>query len=113
MTACCGLDCAACDAFLATQADDDARRAAVAKDWSSRYGVEVKPEHINCDGCRADGRKVHYCANLCEIRKCCLARNLDNCSLCSDYPCQIIKSFFQIAPEMRATLDALRSARKP
>ena len=31
----CGLDCAHCGAFLATQADDDELRAATASEWSA------------------------------------------------------------------------------
>ena len=54
MIACCGLDCFKCEGFLATQADDDSQRAEVAKQWSARYGSDIKPEQINCDGCCSD-----------------------------------------------------------
>ena len=47
MIACCGLDCSQCGAYQATQANDDAKRAAVAGEWSERYNVEVSPDQIN------------------------------------------------------------------
>ena len=52
MLGCCGLKCNECEAFLATQADDDEQRRAVAENWSKTYDADIKPEQINCDGCR-------------------------------------------------------------
>ena len=108
MTAFCGLDCARCEGYLATQADDDGQRAEVAREWSARYGADIKPEHINCDGCRSGGREVYYCADVCEIRKCGVGRGVDNCAGCDEYACEKLEAFFQAAPEARAALDALR-----
>lgn len=108
LIACCGLDCAQCEGYLATQADDNAMRAQTAKDWSVRFNADIKPEHINCDGCRTEGKKSFYCANLCEIRKCAHEKELDNCAACGSYPCPTLAPFFQTAPQARAALDALR-----
>ncbi len=104
----CGLDCAACEGYQATQADDDARRAEVAKQWSARYNADISPEHINCDGCKGDGQKFFYCSDMCEIRKCCLGKGVDNCAGCDKYPCGKLEAFFQLAPQARTALDALR-----
>ncbi|MCD4823661.1 MAG: DUF3795 domain-containing protein [Phycisphaerae bacterium] len=109
MIAYCGLDCAVCEGYLATQADDDAKRAEVAKDWAARYNAPIKPEHINCDGCRADGRKFFYCSNMCELRKCGIAKGMDNCAACDEYPCEKLEAFFQLAPQVRDALEALRN----
>ena len=65
MIACCGLDCSQCGAYQATQANDDTKRAAVAKEWSERYNVDVRPDQITCNGCRSDGQKFYYCSDLC------------------------------------------------
>lgn len=108
MIAFCGLDCAVCEAYLATQADDDALRAKTAGEWSARYNADIKPEQINCDGCRAEGRKFFYCATICELRKCGMEKNMDNCAACDEYPCEKLEAFFGAAPQARTALDALR-----
>jgi hypothetical protein len=109
MIACCGLDCSECEGFLATQADNDSQRAEVAKQWSARYDADIKPEHINCDGCRSDGSKFFYCSDICELRKCCTEKDVANCAACDMYACDQLKNFFEVAPEARTALDALRS----
>ena len=80
----CGLDCETCEAYIATQNDDDALRRKVAKLWSELNGVEITPEMINCDGCRVDGRKTVYCDSLCPIRKCARSKDYSTCGDCSE-----------------------------
>ena len=109
MIACCGLDCSKCEGFLATQADDDSKRAEVAKQWSARYDADIKAEHINCDGCRSDGRKFYYCSDICALRKCCIEKDVSNCAACDMYSCDKLNNFFEVAPEAHTALDALRS----
>ena len=65
-----GLDCHECGAFLATQENDDQKRAKVAQEWFKRFKVEVKPEDINCDGCQSIGGLVFNYCKVREIRKC-------------------------------------------
>ena len=108
MISCCGLDCSKCEGYLATQANDNDRRAVVAKQWSERYNADIKTEHINCDGCRSEGRKFFYCSDICEIRRCCIERKIENCAACDMYACDKLESFFKLAPEARTALDKLR-----
>lgn len=79
---CCGLDCEACDAYLATIHDDDALREKTAKLWSELNQVPITPEMIQCTGCRADGVKTYFCSNLCEIRKCAQNKGFETCGEC-------------------------------
>ena len=109
MIAYCGLDCAGCPAYLATQADDDNKRAEVAKEWSASYNADIKPEQINCNGCRSDEQKFFYCSDMCEIRKCGIEKGVENCAGCDEYPCEKLEAFFRMAPDARTTLDALRT----
>ena len=108
MIACCGLDCSKCEGYLATEANDDDKRAAVAKQRSERYNADIRQEHINCDGCRSEGRKFFYCSDICEIRKCCIEKDVANCASCDIYACDKLEKFFEIAPEARTALGKLR-----
>ena len=80
----CGLDCEKCDAFLATVRNDDALRAKTAALWSRLNGVEILPEMIHCQGCRAEGAKTYFCENLCAVRQCAHAKNFDTCADCAE-----------------------------
>ena len=76
MIAYCGLVCSDCPTFVATQNDDDAARAQTAAFYSEKFGFDLKPEEINCDGCKSDaGKLIGYCRS-CDIRRCCLAEKV-------------------------------------
>ncbi len=108
MTGYCGLNCEQCEAFIATQKNDDALRVQVAEEWAKRYNAPIKPEHINCTGCKSAGVKTYYCEQLCEIRKCATGKALQTCAECSDYVCALLKPLLEAAPQAKRTLDALR-----
>jgi predicted peroxiredoxin len=78
MIAYCGLECEKCEAFIATEKNDDRLRAEVAEKWARLYNAPVKPEHINCTGCKSSGVKTFYCEQMCEIRKCATGKKLEN-----------------------------------
>ena len=84
MIAFCGLDCEKCDAYIATHNDDQALREKTAKLWSELNHAPILPEHINCDGCRANGRKTVYCESLCAIRQCAMKKGVNTCGDCVD-----------------------------
>jgi len=46
----CGLNCAECEAFIATQENDDEKLAAVAKKWSEQFGGDIDQSKCICDG---------------------------------------------------------------
>ncbi len=110
MIAYCGLDCEKCDAFIATANNDNELRAKLAEQWSKEYSVQMKPEDINCTGCKSEGVKLFYCQNLCEIRKCALPRVIETCAPCSEYPCGRLDFVHKNAQQAKATLDALKSS---
>ncbi len=80
----CGLDCASCEARTATIHNDNALRARVARDWSALNHTNIRPEDINCMGCRVDGVKTPYCDHLCPIRQCALQRGVAHCGECPE-----------------------------
>ena len=79
---CCGLDCEACDARIATLTNDRALREKTAALWTELNGVAIAPEMINCTGCRIEGAKTPFCDRLCAVRNCVRERNLDTCADC-------------------------------
>jgi Protein of unknown function (DUF3795) len=104
----CGLDCDLCEAFIATKNNDDALRAKVAAEWAKLENAPIKPEHINCTGCRSAGVKTYYCDQLCDIRKCATKKSISTCAQCSDYPCSTLDLILKTAPQAKRALDALR-----
>jgi len=110
MIACRGLNCSKCDAYLPTQTDDNAKRQSVAKKWAEQYKADIQPEHINCDGCLADGKKFFFCLNICELRKCCQEKNNDNCAVCDEYMCDKLEKFVEMAPQVKEALEQIRNS---
>lgn len=108
----CGLDCAACPAYIAYKTDNQALRVTTAAQWSKQFGMEMRPEAVNCVGCLGtEGPQIGHCAE-CEIRKCGLAKNVKNCGLCPDYACPKISKFIDNVPIAEANLDEVRGGRK-
>jgi len=108
MIAYCGLKCHLCDAFIATQENDDAKRKEIAELWSKEYSAELAPEDINCTGCLSEGEGLFSNCNICEIRKCAIEMSVANCASCSEYACEKLKRFFAMVPEAKVNLDAVR-----
>lgn len=104
----CGITCTDCPAYIATQKDDDELRVKTAKEWSKMFHADIRQEHINCDGCNVEGKRIQHC-NECEIRLCSIGKGLENCSQCADYACSKLEEFFRMVPDAKVTLDAERT----
>ena len=102
----CGLDCAVCDAYLATIYDDQALREKTAKLWAELNQTPILPEHINCLGCRGDGVKTVFCEHLCAIRPCALEKGVTTCGSCPELEnCQTVGSIIQNNPDAKKNLE--------
>ena len=108
--AACGLDCAACPAYIAWKTDDQELRIKTAAEWTKMYGFDAKPEMINCVGCMTDtdGPRVGHCS-VCEYRSCAMERSLSTCAACGEFPCKSLAGFLAQVPAAKANLEALRS----
>lgn len=115
----CGLNCNKCPVFIATTRDDDALRQRTARGWTDLYaeileavGIEsLKPEDMNCHGCRSDLGHFFGC-DKCAIRPCCQEKNLVTCAGCNEYEsCNILKGFysFDVHRPAKDKLDTIRS----
>jgi len=108
MIAYCGMDCSKCEGYLATQENSDTKRKEVAEKWTVQYNTDIKPEQINCSGCKSDGIKFFFTESICEIRKCNIEKSTSNCAECSEYKCEKLEKFIALAPPVGKALKALR-----
>lgn len=101
----CGLDCEQCDAYIATLHDDQALREKTAKLWAALNHAPILPEHINCQGCRADGAKTVFCEQLCAVRRCARQRGAVTCGDCPEMEsCPTVGAIFANAPQAKKNL---------
>jgi hypothetical protein len=107
----CGINCAECPAYIATQENDNAKRRQVAEEWQKMFNPNIKPEDINCDGCTSTGKLVFAFCNECKIRLCAIEKQVTNCAHCPSYACDQLKEFHKMMPNHKAQ-DNLESLRK-
>ncbi len=111
LIAVCGLNCSQCEAYLATQANDEAARERVAIKWQQLYNAPgLTAAYVTCDGCVAfGGRQGGHCAE-CEIRACGSVHQIPNCAHCREFDtCQKLAGFLNFVPEARNVLQSIRS----
>ena len=106
---CCGLDCATCDARIATLTDDNALRKKTAALWTKLNGVTITPEMIDCTGCRADGAKTPFCDHLCPVHNCVREKGFATCADCTQADgCPILGRIAANSPFVLENLKQLR-----
>ncbi|HOG45859.1 MAG TPA: DUF3795 domain-containing protein [Anaerolineae bacterium] len=106
----CGLDCSTCEAYLATQAKDEAEKERIAANWREFYQAPgITAAYVTCDGCtNLEGHAGGHCLE-CDIRACAIARQVANCAHCAEYEgCAKLERFFGFVPAAKATLDEVR-----
>jgi hypothetical protein len=111
LLAACGLRCDQCEAYLATQTNDQDRARRVAEKWGKEFrdGKPFPVEATICDGCLTESpRKGGYCGQ-CAVRACAVERKLPTCAHCDDYGCEKLEQFLTMAgPQLRNSLNELR-----
>jgi len=108
----CGLNCSACEAYIATQANDRAAQERLVAKWRVEFNApDMTIESVTCDGCLAfNGRLGGYCLQ-CPIRACGIEHKVANCAHCADYAtCEKLAGFFNFVPAAKTTLDELQRA---
>lgn len=105
---CCGLNCAACEARIATINNDDELRKATAEKWKTLYNApDMTPDMINCTGCREEGAKLGHWS-MCQIRVCAAAKGYKTCGECKDLEqCSIISGVLKFSPDALSNLKSL------
>jgi hypothetical protein len=88
----CGDCCDHCPRYTATLngSMDKLKEAAILmKKVGWRHDIGT-PEKMICNGCQ-DIESCEY-----GVKECCLEKNIENCGVCSDYPCSKIQNAFEI-----------------
>jgi hypothetical protein len=109
----CGLACDSCPIHLATLEKDlshqSEMRVLIANQLSKIYGSTPKPEIISdCDGCKVNNGKLFTGCAECEIRKCAVMKNLENCAYCTDFACAKLEKHYTFDPISREKLEEIR-----
>ena len=100
LISCCGLNCATCEAHIATINNDDELRKATAEKWKTFYNVpDMSPEMINCTGCRNEGVKIGHWS-MCQVRLCVEGKGCKTCGECSMMDtCNLVSGIHKSVPE--------------
>ena len=110
----CGLICRTCAIYLATREKDQTKqhemRAEIARQIKELYGEECKHEDVtDCDGCKAGTGRLFSGCRTCQMRKCAIDKDIENCAYCEDYPCEDLKKLFTTDGGAKERLDAIRT----
>lgn len=108
MIAYCGISCTECPAYIATKNDDPEGRNKIARRWSQDFQLNMSPEDLVCDGCLLVGKRLCVQCMVCKIRKCAMAKTLQSCAFCTDYPCAELGKLLAVLPDAQARLDRIR-----
>jgi hypothetical protein len=101
----CGIDCSACPAYLATQANDVKKLTTLAGEWfdgATDYAI------VLCDGCKSDGHIMKWCSE-CPTRACAIEREMENCAYCDDYGCEKLSKVFEMSADAKTNLERIRT----
>ncbi|MFH0895002.1 MAG: DUF3795 domain-containing protein [Bacteroidota bacterium] len=87
----CGLYCASCGVYIATQENNVQELQRMAD------SMKQTVEELKCDGCGAE-RKSVWCKIYCTFTQCAKEHKVEFCGSCSEYPCESLKDFQKKMP---------------
>ncbi|KXH75909.1 MAG: hypothetical protein AM326_08340 [Candidatus Thorarchaeota archaeon SMTZ-45] len=93
MIAPCGIDCSECPAYIGTQTNNMEQLEETAKKWSDE-SHQYDALDLICDGCSSE--RLHVFCLECRVRLCAEEKGCRVCSLCSDYPCDILEEVWSL-----------------
>ena len=110
---CCGLDCEACDARVATITNDKVLREKTAALWTKLNGVPITPDMICCTGCRMEGVKTPFCDRLCPVHNCVREKGMATCADCAQMDgCPALGRIAANSPFILENLKQLRGEKQ-
>jgi len=99
----CGYRCDLCQ-FYTKNIKSEKDKERVSQDFNRIFGYYVKPEDVECVGCKNEGKHV---AASCSVRRCALEKGVENCAHCSEFICDKLKGKIDFIE------DFLRNNKKP
>ncbi len=113
MISVCGLICTDCDAYKATQANDQDWLQRVVESWKKEYNVpNLTIEGVACDGCVSGSTRLCGHCHECDIRLCAMEKGVENCGACVEFEsCERIQNFLKFVPPAKAVLEEVHAAR--
>jgi hypothetical protein len=110
LTAMCGCDCSTCEAYQATQAKDENRKAEIASNWQKAFGKpQIDKVYVTCGGCLSGGEPLGGHCLECDLRACGLGHQVSCCAYCPEFGCARLETFLSQVPGLRFSLEELRS----
>jgi hypothetical protein len=94
----CCLKCNECPAYIATQNNDQQLREETAKKW------QMKPEQINCHGCKTPSALFN-----CSAKQCADKKGILTCAHCAEFPTCTIETWTKW-PELKKRVEDMRKA---
>ena len=102
----CGDDCSSCPRYMATVSNDITKFKDAAMMWKrvGWRGTVLDTNEIKCGGCKT----VQWC-RYNDIRECAIARHLNNCGECYEYPCNKLDNVFKKTASYAKDCEAIFS----
>jgi len=91
----CGYKCDLCLIYRENLRKDAQNRQKFRDAMEEYYGDKLTLEECHCDGCMTpDSENPVRITKDCEVRPCVMARSIENCAYCVQYPCQTLEKRF-------------------
>jgi hypothetical protein len=93
----CGFRCDLCLIYRDNLKKDPQNRPRFRDGLEKYYGDKLTLDECYCDGCMTDdGENPVRITKDCKVRPCVIARGIENCAYCDQYPCQdVAKKFIE------------------
>jgi len=82
----CGIYCPECSLRVAYETQNRAHLTAMPAVFDKFKGLDLN--EFDCEGCTPENQHVD-----CRIKQCVMARKIEHCGQCSEFPCELINNF--------------------
>ncbi len=95
----CGDNCEYCPRYIATKSGSTTELEKVKELWVrlDLRDPDFPVQDMVCYGCRPENKCAYE-----ELCTCIITKKLENCGLCKEYPCKLIKSVFDTSEKLKS-----------